>query len=1042
MALSAFSIRRPVTTLMFYAGVMLVGIISYRSLSLDFLPPVSIPRLTIHASCPDSSPEEMDDRIAQPLAAAATNVSGVKGTSTCCRRGTAVITVEYAWGVDMDYAMIELREKLDLVSTELPQGAGRPAILRIDPTSEPVMTIAVSLLDTLAGGTMSLLTGLTEVCNTVLKKRLEQVEGVAQVQVLGGVETEISVEYDDRKLQALGITSDDLCEALSTANTSHPGGTIINGAIHYPLRLLGELRDADDVRDVSLIASALGRKVRLTEVATVRDTIQEKRGWTRYNGADVLILQVRKEAGSNTLVVSRNIREVLNQIDRDVPGVRLHVVNDQAELIQTSVSDVEQAIVWGATLAFLVLFLFLRGLRDPLFVGILIPVSIFATLIAMRIIGVSLNVISLTGLALGIGMLGDNAIIVIENVRRLLGEGLPVQKAIVDGAREINLAVTASTLTNVAVFLPVLFVHSVAQELFADMAITMTVSLLASLLVAVTLVPVLLSWNPRPPGWLCIARGEYLAGPHADSRRAMRLVVSWGAQWLDHVLSVVLCMRHRVVWFTATVMAASIVAAALIESEPAPEIDRKRVVVDLTLESGIYGSTLYDIAARAEKLLMAIPGVHGVYTAGGVAAAPDAWNVSEASPEQIHLEVIVAEESSTPGVLQKARESMHAICAGLHHVACVLTPGTTIFERILRPQTKDIVIRIQGQNPDVCGALARQFSHAVHQTPGLTDMNNGSGDGRTEYQVSIDRSSAERYGVLPFDVSRSIYRLTTWTQATTLTGIDRQTTVRVQPSKVRGRRIEDLKSSAMLCNGVPVPFSQLTTVRSMTTNAEIRRENGNYTVVVTANASGRSISTVADELRERAARCSLPAGYRIIIGGENEEMESSFRSLAVVIALSMALVYMILAAEYESLLYPLVIILTSPLAFIGAVVAMLIAGEKYNVMSLVGLVIMIGAVDNDAVIVVDVITALRRRGVGLHDAIRKGMQQRLRPILMTTATTLLGIVPLVVIRGEGSGLARALTIPLAGGLVSSTLFTLVVIPAVYAYIDPWVKRKG
>jgi hydrophobic/amphiphilic exporter-1 (mainly G- bacteria), HAE1 family len=1027
MGLSSLSVRRPVTTVMIYAGVVFLGVVSFRHLSVDFLPPVSIPRLTVHAACPELSPEEIDDKVAQPIATVLGGITGVKKTSCISRRGTLTVNLEFSWGVDMDYASLEVREKLDQLGPELPREAGRPTILRVDPETEAVMTIGVTSTSADPGKVSPNLTGLTETCNALLKKRLEQVEGVAQVQVFGGVEREIRVETSESKMAAVGLTIDDVARAIGLENVNVPMSTIRSGSLHYPVRLLAGMNTADDVARLSFPCRESGRTLRVADIATVIDTIRERGGWTRYNGRDILVLQVKKEADANTLTVSRNVRNTLVQLEQEYPALRLHLLGDQAEFLHDSVADVEQSILWGALLAFLVLFLFLRGVRDPCIVGLTIPVSLLASLAMMSALGISLNVLSLTGLALGIGMLGDNAIIVVENVRRLRDEGYLLTEAIEAGSREINLAVTASTMTNVAVFLPVLFVRTVAQQLFVHMAVTMTVSLLASLFVAVTLVPVLLAWerDDRPP--------------RAMLRMTRRMDILC-KRWQERMLLRALKARGRVLLFVAALLAASILAATLISSEPAPEIDRKRFAVRFTMQPGTSAATATQLTNLVEGLLLAIHGVTGVYMAGGMAANPDFWSVSEASTGNARLEVTVNESAVTRAIMEEARKRISVLFDQLAGVTFTVTPSATTFERILRPEDNDIAIRIQGGDPSVCNRIAEEFARRIRSVSGLVDSSLPSRDRAPEYRIRIDRHAVARYAITPRDVAEHISGQTSGEEATELASVDRQTVVRVLPENLGSKTIQDLLSSYVICRGARVPLSQLVHCSPDLGRTEIRRVDGTHTVVITANTAGRSIGAVADDLREEASRSALPPGYRISIGGENELMESSFRSLGLVIALSLVVVYMILAAEYESLVYPFVILLTSPLAFIGAVLAMLVAGEKYNVMSLVGMVIMIGAVDNDAVIAVDVITALRRKGMALQEAVCQGMLQRLRPILMTAATTLLGILPLMLNLGRGSELVRALTVPLAGGLISSTLFVLVVIPVVYTYVDPWAAK--
>ncbi|MBI3787756.1 MAG: efflux RND transporter permease subunit [Ignavibacteriales bacterium] len=491
MSLPSLSIRRPVTTLMFYIGIVMLGVIAFQNLAVDFLPTVKIPKLTIQTSYANTSAEEIENTITQPIESALGTVTGAKKVSSVSKEGLSVITAEFYWGTNMDFAMLDVREKLDQLRAALPRDAGRPTILRIDPATEPIMTIALSEGESKAdylktssqknnevnSSDVAKLVELKETGRALIKRRIEQVSGVAQVSVLGGLEREIHVEIDTKKLDAFGITIDQVSQALATANFNLPGGTIKRGLFRYSLRTVGEFTNVKEIINVVVTRTSSGRAITVADIGSVYDAFKERTGITRYNSREIIALQVRKEAGSNTVTVSQRVHVVLDQLRKEYPTIQLGIISDQAEFISKSISDVEQAIVIGALLAFLVLFFFLRRARYPVIIGIVMPLSILATFVAMYFLHINLNVISLTGLALGIGMLGDNAIIVVENVTRLREKGIGLIEAALEGSQEINLAVTASTLTNVAIFLPIVFVEGVAQQLFVDMGITMTISL-------------------------------------------------------------------------------------------------------------------------------------------------------------------------------------------------------------------------------------------------------------------------------------------------------------------------------------------------------------------------------------------------------------------------------------------------------------------------------------------------------------------------------------------------------------------------------------
>jgi HAE1 family hydrophobic/amphiphilic exporter-1 len=1040
MSLSALSVSRPITVLMFYIGVVLLGVVAFLNLSVDFLPPIKIPKLTVQTSYANTSPEEVEQAVTQPIEAALGTVVGAKRVSSITREGQSVVTVEFYWGTNMDFALLEVREKLDQMRGALPREAGRPTILRVDPSTEPIMTLALSFQhkeqkwsgalvevkqegENGRGGDQAGLVELKETARALIKKRIEQIDGVAQVSVLGGVEREIQVIVDQHKLEALGLSLDQVAQALTNANMSLPGGSIKKGLFRYPLRALGEFSDLDDIRKVVVLTTPAGRLVRVADIGSVRDTIKERAGLTRYNGNEVIALHVRKEAGTNTIEVSRSIHRVLDQLRQEYPSLQLHVLADQAEFIAQSVADVQQAIAIGAVLAFLVLFLFLRRMRYPFIIGVTIPVSLLATCIVMYFLNINLNVISLTGLALGIGMLGDNAIIVIENVTRLREKGMPLLDAVVEGAKEINLAVTASTLTNVAIFLPIVFVEGVAAKLFVDMGVTMTVSLLVSLFVAVTLVPMLLT-RERP---------AHAAAPRSVIGESLeRLVLAFNVRahdWLDRYLAWSLTHRAQVMVGTLAALVCSVLIAFTIRSEPAPDIDQSRFTIQLVFPKGTLLEAVSSQSAELERRLMTLHDVQGVYAAIGVTEEQIFSAFSDAAPERATLEVKVKPGAATAAVMEEARKVVGTFLERSAGVEYALRSRGTTFEQILRPEANDLRVRVMGKDPSTVAAIAGKFGERMKAVGGVTDIRTSLQAGAAEYRLEVDRDAATRSGVSVHDVARAIRAHVQGAEPTTFSEFDRKITIRVKPGSVRS--LEDLLE--MRVGGTSL--RAMVRGYEMTGAGEIWRENHQRAQVILANVTGRSLDAVVKDLERVAAAFALSPGYAISIGGENEEIRESFRSLLIIIVLSIFLVYMILAAEYESVLYPFVILLTSPLAFIGAIGAMALTGQAYNVMSLIGLVIMIGAVDNDAVIVVDVITALRRSGVPLHDAIRQGMKQRLRPILMTTATTVLGIVPLFFEFGTGSELVRALTVPIVGGLVASTFFTVVAIPIVYTLID-------
>jgi HAE1 family hydrophobic/amphiphilic exporter-1 len=1053
MSLSRISIERPVTVFMFTLGVVLLGVLAFRELSVDFLPSVNLPRITIQTRLPGSAAEAVEGLITSPIEAAIGTAPGVRRLSSVSRQGLSVIVAEFRWGTTMDLAMIDLRERVDQVRRLLPIGAGRPLLVRADPSDEPIMTLVLWAMESQgahqrnAGGDSmaARLAEVAEACRSSIKYRIEQIEGVAQVVIAGAPEPEIHVNADVAKLRSTGLSLDDVVTSLREANVNLPGGVVRRGGVRIPLRIIGDLGGVEEIRRVAISGRGPGRCVRVADVADVVETYAERAGVVRFNGDEVLALYVRKESGANTVRVSRRVGDVIDRLRVEYPRYRFALIDDQAEYIQQSVDDVRQAIVLGGLLSFLVLFFFLKNSLYPVVAGLTIPVSILATLAAMYFLGITLNVISLTGLAVGVGMLGDNAIIVMENVTRLREQGLNTREAVLAAVREINLAATASTLTNVAVFLPVVWVEGVAGRLFADMGVTMAIALVVSLVVAVTLVPALLASKgrsvPSSSRRLRALAAFVIAPVHrallrtAESmnRAAVSVLtryLSWG---LDH---------RRVVFVITSLFFAGVLALAMtIPGESAPAIRQQWYCIDLSVPLEMPPAAAGRFSAILEDRLRRIPEVEAVCAVVGVPEDLLHWQVGSATARRGALEVRVRDGIDVDPVLSQTREFLSEMQRQISGLEFRVRFRGTILEQLLRPGTSDVEIMVGGPDPRTAADIARRFVENAGQVRGLEDPRWGRQEGSTGFALTIGREESWRYGVSVRDAGRSIMVALQGVDATTLSDVDGDIRVKVQLSGDCPATVERLLDRPVPAGQKDVPIRAVARWARSTEVGEIRHENQRRVIVAETNVVGRPIQAVLSDLRRTAARTELPPGYAVTFGGENEEIRQSLNSLVIILALSILAVYMILAAEYESVLLPLVIILTSPLAFVGAIVAMVLTGNHYNIMSMVGLVIMVGAVDNDAVIAVDVIARLQRAGVPLREAVREGLVRRLRAILMTTATTVLGVAPLLAESGSGSDLVRALTIPLVGGLISSTLFTLTVIPLVYASIDRWRQQR-
>jgi HAE1 family hydrophobic/amphiphilic exporter-1 len=1017
---------------MTFIGIAVLGIVAINQISIDFLPPVQVPELMVQTTYSGSSPEEVEKQISEPIESALGTVNGVKHLSSISREGLSLVRLGFYWGVNIDYAMLEVREKLDAVRGSLPPDAERPTILRIDPSTESIMTFSLTNKNSTASDPLvkqTELAQLREFGEALVKRRLEQIQGVAQAVVAGGSEREIHVWVDTDQTSSNGLTLQEISSALERANIHYSGATLKQGVFRYAFRATSELETISDISQVT-VAGPQGRLIPLSQIADIREAFAERQGLTRVNGDEAILLFLRKETGANTVALSADIHKVIEQLSKDYPAVDFRVLFNQAEFIKKSIADIEQAILWGALLAFFVLFLFLRNPRYPLIIGIVTPFSILATIVMMYFSGITFNIISLTGLALGIGMLGDNAIIIVENFSRLREQGKSIREAVLEGSQDLNTTVSAATFTNVAIFLPVIFVRGVTQKLFVDMSLTMTFSLLASLLVAITLVPALLDR---------FHLGENLLSSTRISRtfdfyynRLMQKYLR-GLQW---------CLNHRirVLSITTLFVVLSGIVAFFIPAEEAPDIDQSRFTLELTMPAGATLESTSAMSRQIEERLRTLPAVDLVAADVGISSRDDYYALLYADLNRSKIEVRVKPDHSVKGAIAASRTALAAIEPQWRAIGASLSfkRRATTFERILQPSEHDIEIKIIGKDLTVAAEIGQRFMTLTRSVAGLSDVRPVLKQNSPQIRMRVDRSRLANYRLDPQQTMREVDDYSRGAIATYLSDFDRRIPVRVRPQLTR----DEDKLNALLNYQIKkgIPLREIVKVESTLGYDEIYHDQQNRALLITANAGGRNILSVVDELKTAAAKLPLPAGYDIKIGGKIDEIREGTRSLAIILLLSLFLVYMILASEYESILYPFIILLTSPLSVVGALIAMFFAGQSYNVMSIVGLVIMLGAIDNDTVIALDLIIDNRRQGMGLHPAILDGMNKRLRPILMTTLTTILGVIPMIVGFGTGLELAVALSYPVIGGILASTLVAMYLDPVLYSYFDRFRLR--
>jgi HAE1 family hydrophobic/amphiphilic exporter-1 len=1083
MSLSDLSIRRPVATSMLYVAVAVVGVVSFLRLPIDLLPDVAFPTLSVWTGYADAGPAEVERFVTEPVEAALSRVPGVRSVDSRSREGQSLVRLQFYWGTDMEFAMLHVRERLDNLVGVLPESSDRPVILTSDPTNDPILALAVTGAD---------LAELRDLADAVFKRRLEQLDGVALAAITGGPVREIQVVVRPDLLQVHGVTVGEITEALDRANYSAPGGTIRRGRFRYSLRTLGEFQGVSELQDVVVARPAGGGVVRLRDVATVAEGEAERETIARYDGVPAIGLLVYKEAGSNTVRVAEAVEETLAQLRDEFSGVTIEIASSQATFIRDAISNVVQALALGGVLAFLVLFLFLRDPRYPIAVGLAIPISVLAAFSLCYLSDVSLNVMSLGGLALGVGMLVDNSIVVLENVfrhREEEGRG-PVESASI-GAREVAGAITASTLTTIAVFGPVLYVEGVAGALFADLSLAVAFSLLASLLVALTLLPVLAarfavrgagessatdyaastsmlgigSRAEETRGGFRRMAGAVVRGTRSLPGRILGLLGFVGRSVLltfrdlfgaiarllerltrpaldafdrafgrftvhyETVLARALDRRGMVVTMAAASLLFAVWLGSTLPRGMMPKVDEGAFRVELNLPVGTPLEATATAVERLEGRLLQTPGVEAVFARIGRAREAEIATRELSGLNSAALEVRLAPDG--PPVDEVAGAFRTGVAAtGIDPQAVSIETGrSTSLGRALGVSGADLAVRVRGQNLDSLISVAEEVVVRLEGTELLADVRIDLEVTQPELEIEVDRAAAARYGVSVTEVADAIegYLRGVETERP-YTEFSEKIDIRVSLPESRRTELSDVL--ALTYEGVPI--GELVRVRQGYGPVEIRRVDQSRTVQVLADVRGGGLDEAVREAESALVGMHVPALTSVRVGGENEEMRASFRSLGFAFGLALFLVFLIMAAKFESLVQPLVVLASVPLAAIGAVVGLWIAGDGLNAMSGIGLVILIGIVVNDAIIKVDFINQKRSEGASKRDAILEAGRLRLRPILMTTVTTVLGLLPLAVGWGAGADLRAPLAVAVIGGLISATVLTLIVIPVVYS----------
>jgi HAE1 family hydrophobic/amphiphilic exporter-1 len=1054
MQLIDFAIRRRVTIVMCTVAIALFGLVSLSRLKLNLLPDLSYPTLTVRTELTGAAPLEIENLITRPVEEAVGIIRNVRQVRSVSRSGQSDVILEFVWGTDMDLAGIDVREKLDLL--ELPLEAKRPLLLRFDPTSEPVMRLAF-LDETARDEPVERLKSLRRFAEDRLKPDLEAVEGSAAVKVSGGYEDEVQVFVDQQKLAQLGLSIDVVTRRIRAENVNLSGGRLEQGMQRFLVRTLNEFETIQQMAD-AIIATRNGQPVYLRDVATVSHGYKEREAITRVDGKEAIELAVYKEGDANTVQLATGIRARVEEIGKSLPeGTVIKPVYDQSHFIDAAISEVKSAALIGGLLAILVLYAFLRDARATLITGIAIPVSVLGTFVMMYAFDLTLNIMSLGGIALAVGMLVDNAVVVLESIVRKQEHGMDRREAARRGTAEVAMAVTAATLTSVAVFFPMVFITGVAGQLFKDQSVTVSFALAFSLIVALTLVPMLAAGNHHhhadaaPAGVAPGRARRRFDGALSAMTRGARRLFGWIAGGCALALSPLVRVTQAVnrwadrkyppaiTWALdrpAQVIGGAVALFVLtlvlivprLGTELIPQMSQGEFNVDLRLPAGTPLEATDRAVVAAQLASTGLGNVDLAYSVAGTGNRLDA-NPVDAGENTGRLSITLARGSGRAEE-ETAMAGMRRSLEGL--------PGVQY--QFSRPSlfalSTPLEVVISGYELERLRDAAEQVRLRMQADPRFADIKSTVEAGNPEIQIVFDQERATQLGLVVRDIADRVVNSVRGEVATRYTLVDKKIDVLVRSVDTRAASIEEVRN--LIVNpgsDFPVPLSAVADVKLAIGPAEVRRIGQERVAVVSANLAQGDLGAAVDALEVIVADVQVPVGTTAFLSGQSEDMNDSFRSLQFVLLLAIFLVYLVMASQFESLVHPFVILLTIPLAIIGAVWALWITGTTVNVVAYIGLIMLAGIVVNQSIVLIDAVNQARERGLSKRDAIVEAGRVRLRPILITKLTTILGLLPMALGIGEGAEVRAPMAITVIGGVLLTTFLTLLVIPVVYSVLD-------
>lgn len=1026
MKFSKIAINRPVTTVMLMFIIIVVGIISYLKLPLDLFPQMNIPYAIVRTTYEGAGPAEIESLVTKPLEQVLGTVSNIKEVSSMSSNEQSIVVLEFVDGTNMDFATLDIREKIDLIKSMLPSGTSSPLVMKIDPNAMAIMEVGLT-------GDYDLVE-MKRILDDGILNRLERIKGVASVNVSGEKEKEIKITMLPEKMTGFGISTAQIAQILRIENLNLPVGQANYGEQTLLVRAVGEFRNIEELRNLP-IQTATG-PITLKDIAVITEEFKEMSSYSYMNGTPSINLSIEKQSTANTVEVSKAIKAEIAKLEKEYSDIDFKYLSDNSAIIQVSMDSVVDSAVQGALLALFILYVFLRNFRSTIIIGVAIPVSIIFSFVLMYFFKLSLNIVSLGGLTLGIGMLVDNSIVVLENIFRHREDGLSRADASYKGVKEVGMAVIASTLTTVAVFLPLIYVEGMVASVFKDMSLTITFSLLASLIVALTVVPMMAAKMLRIK-----KRDE-----NKRKRIVTRLLDGWGSvlDRIDGVYRKVLnwCIHRKAITLILMLIVFIVTAYLGVSNgmELMPSVEMGTFSISASTPQGTSADKNFRIAEEIQAGLRGIAEIKNFYvTISDGTAGARSLMMGGSGGSSVRITVDVGSKSererTVAAITDEARQLLDGKIAGaeLSFSASEMSMSTG----------SAIAVQISGDDYTILENIATDVMEIVRGVEGTREITSTLEDEQMEAQIYINRNKASLYGLNMQTIAGALANAVTGNIATTykVNGTEMDVRVVYDPTKVEYMKdIENITIPTQI--GGNVTLGDIGTIQIEKAPSTIRREGNKRVVLVQADLFGIDTSTANGILEEKLQGYAIPHGYSYEITGEMEELKESYNSIALAIAAAVLLVYMVLAAQFESFLHPFTIMFSIPLSVTGAVLALVIAGMPISMPALIGILMLVGIVVNNAIVLIDYIIQLRAEGMTRTEAILQAGPTRLRPIMMTMLTTVLALVPMSLGMGEGTDMMAPLAVTVIGGLLLSTFTTLVIVPVIYDIFDRMRKRKN